>query len=121
MACSSDMQATTLEILWKRKNLVLDEKLGMGWKVRKGRKREKETRQQRRTHVTSWQIRFGRVYHSHACSAGAICASGDEPPVRDSDRGAERLDIIDGLKKDLSICGEDTMLDQLAGEYRRAN
>lgn len=46
---------------------------------------------------------------------------GDEPPVRESDRGAERLDIIDGSNKDLSICGEDTMLDQLAGEYRRAN
>lgn len=33
-----------------------------------------------------------------------MCASGDEPPVRESDRSAERLDIIDGSSKDLSIC-----------------
>jgi hypothetical protein len=63
----------------------------------------------------------GAYTRSHACSAGVMCASGDEPPVRESDRSAERLDIIDGSSKDLSICREDTMLCQLAGEYRRAN
>ena len=50
-----------------------------------------------------------------------MCASGDEPPIRESDRGAERLDIIDGSSEDLSIYREDTMLCQLAGKYRRAN
>jgi hypothetical protein len=50
-----------------------------------------------------------------------MCASGDEPPVRESDRSAERLDIIDGSSENLSVYREDTMLCQLVGKHRRAN